>query len=119
MIIGTEPWTGFTQSQYKCKTLTDTCGLGARLTTIQATARPDHVRPEIGSRMSKAARRKEKQQWAVEKPKLDNARKLRGTYFIDPNDKEFQETIENARKTLKIPMEAANQYRETRGGSDN
>ena len=25
------------------------------------------------------------------KPKLDNARKLRGTYFIDPDDKEFKE----------------------------
>ena len=28
--------------------------------------------------------RKEKQKWAIGKLKLDNARKLRGIYFIDP-----------------------------------
>ena len=37
--------------------------------------------------MSKATQRKEKQQWAIEKPKLDNARKLGGSYFIDPDEK--------------------------------
>ena len=30
-----------------------------------------------------------------------NARKLRGIYFIDPEDKEFKETIKNARKKLE------------------
>ena len=57
--------------------------------------------------MSKAAK---KQDWAVEKPKLDNAGKLRGIYFIDPEDEEHKETIEkkkNARKKLETPMEAA------------
>ena len=33
-----------------------------------------------------------------EKPKLDNVRRLRGTYFIDPQDKEFKEIIRNARE---------------------
>ena len=37
----------------------------------------------------------------MEKPKLDNARRLRGIYFIDPEDKEFKETIRNARKKLE------------------
>ena len=58
---------------------------------IQATTRPDHLWPEIWPRMSKAAQQKEKQQWAIEKPKFDNARKLRGIHFIDPDDKEFEE----------------------------
>ena len=49
--------------------------------------------------MSNAAERKEKQKWAIEKPKLDNARKLRGIYFIDPTDADFKETIKNARKS--------------------
>ena len=34
-----------------------------------------------------------KEKWAIEKPKLDNARKLRGIYFIDAADAEFKETI--------------------------
>ena len=32
------------------------------------------------------------------KPKLDNARRLRGIYFIDPEDKDLTETDKNARK---------------------
>ena len=41
------------------------------------------------------------------KPKLDNARKLRGIHFIYPDDGEFKETMKYARKMLEIPMEAA------------
>ena len=41
---------------------------------------------------------REKHKWAIEKPKLNKARRLRGIYFIDPEDKEFKETIWNARK---------------------
>ena len=36
--------------------------------------------------MSDAAQRKEQQNWTVEKPKLDNSRRLRGIYFIVPAD---------------------------------
>ena len=43
---------------------------------------------------------KEKHKWSNEKPKLDKARRLRGVYFIDPEDKEFKETIQNARKKI-------------------
>ena len=31
--------------------------------------------------MSDATKRKEKQKWAIEKPKLDNARRLRGIFY--------------------------------------
>ena len=44
---------------------------------------------------------REKQQWTVEKPKLDNARRLRGIAFIDPEDGEYKETMKNARKSLR------------------
>ena len=58
-----------------------------------------------------------------EKPKLDNARKLRGIYFIDPENKEFKETIRNARKKLEtlvtpaMPCKTSNtrKHGETRG----
>ena len=57
--------------------------------------------------MGKNAKLKEKQKWSHEKLHLDNARKLRGIYFIDPEDKEFKETIKNARKKLKTPVAPA------------
>ena len=41
------------------------------------------------------------------KLKLDNAWRLRRIYFIDPEDKEFKETIKNARKKLETPMAPA------------
>ena len=50
--------------------------------------------------MSDASNRKEKQKWAFEKPKLDNARRLRGIYFIDPDDAEFKEIMKNARRKV-------------------
>ena len=54
--------------------------------------------------MGKNAKLKEKQKWSEEKIHLENARKLREIYFIDPEDKEFKETIKNARKKLETPM---------------
>ena len=42
-----------------------------------------------------------------EKLKLGNARILRGIYFIDPEDKEFKETIKNAKMKLETPIAPA------------
>ena len=82
------------------KLLTDILGPGRRLTRKQLTSRPDHLWPELWKSMGKNAKLKEKQKWSEEKIHLDNARKLRGIYFIDPEDKEFKETIKNARKKV-------------------
>ena len=57
--------------------------------------------------MSEAVKPKEKQKWAIEKPKLDSARKLRGDYFIDSADEEFKDIMTNARRKLEFPMPAA------------
>ena len=57
--------------------------------------------------MGKHAKLKEKQKWSNEKLHLENARKLRGINFIDPEDKEFKETIKNARKNLETPIAPA------------
>ena len=46
--------------------------------------------------MSEAAQGNEKQKRAIQKPKLDNARRLRGIYFIDPADEEFKETMKKS-----------------------
>ena len=80
---------------------------GERLTRKQQTSRPHHLWPELWEKMGKNAKLKEKQKWSHEKPQLDNARKLRGIYLIDPEDKEFKETIKNARKKLETPMASA------------
>ena len=80
---------------------------GERLTRKQLTSRPDHLWPELWEKMGRNAKLKEKQKWSHEKLQLDNARKLRGIYFIDPEDKEFKETIKNACKKLETPKAPA------------
>ena len=57
--------------------------------------------------MGKHAKLKEKHKWSNEKIHLENARKLRGIYFIDLEDKEFKETIKNARKKLETSVAPA------------
>ena len=46
-----------------------------RLTKIQATTRPDHVWPEVWTKICNAAQIREKQEWPKEKPKLDKLEK--------------------------------------------
>ena len=57
--------------------------------------------------MGKHAKLKEKQKWPEEKLLLENARKLRGIHFIDPEDTEFKETVKNARKKLETSVALA------------
>ena len=53
--------------------------------------------------MARNAKLREKHKWAIEKPKLVNARRLRGIHFTDPEDKEFKGTMKNARRKLETP----------------
>ena len=92
---------------WKRKLPTDICGLVRDWREKQLTTRPDHLWPELWKSMGKHAKLKEKQKWSHEKPQLDNARKLRGICFIDPEDKEFKETIKNARKKLETSVAPA------------
>ena len=93
-----DPWTGFTQfTLLEEKPLDGYMWSGGRLTRKQLTSRPDHLWPELWKKFGRNAPLKERQKWSHEKPKLDNARKILGIYFIDPEDKEFKETIKNAR----------------------
>ena len=52
---------------------------------------------EIGNQSGKSGHMKSQQ--------LDNARKLRGIYFIGFEDKEFKEIIRNERRKLETPMD--------------
>ena len=86
-----DPWTGFTQFTLLEKAPDGYTWSGGRLTRKQVTSRPDHLWPEVWKSMGNNAKLKEKQKWSEEKLHLDNARKLRGIYFIDPEDEEFKE----------------------------
>ena len=57
--------------------------------------------PEAWTSIGKDAQKREKQEWALEKPKLDNARRLRGICSIDPGDEEDKDIIENSRRKLE------------------
>ena len=109
MIIGismdqsdlSDPWTGFTQVTLSDEKPPDGyMWSGERLTKRQATSRPDHLWPELWRGMARNAKLREKQKWSIEE-------RLEGIYFIDPEDKEFKETIWNARKKLETPMAPA------------
>ena len=103
-----DPRTGFTQFTLLDEKAPDGyTWSGRRLTRKQLTPRPDHQWPELWKSMGKNAKLKEKQKWSEEKIHVDNARKLRGIYFIDPEDKEFKETIKNARKKLETSVAPA------------
>ena len=80
---------------------------GERLKRKQLPSRPDHLWSELWKSMGKHAKLKEKQKWSNEKLHLENARKLRGIYFIDPEDNKFKETIKNARKKLETSVALA------------
>ena len=87
-----DTWTGFTRFTLLDEKPPDGCTrFTGRLTRKQTTSRPDTLWPEMWKDMSEASKRKQKLKWAIEKPKLDNARKLRGIYFIDPADDDFKE----------------------------
>ena len=115
MIIGTlmyletwsDPWTVFTQFTILDEKAPDGyTWSGRRLTRKQLTSRPDHLWPELWKSMGKNAKLKVKQKWSEEKIHLENARYC-VEYFIDPEDKEFKETIKNARKKLETSVALA------------
>ena len=72
---------------------------GERLTKRQVTSKPDHLWTELWTKLGRNAKLRDKQ--------IDNARRLRGIYFIGPEDKEVKETIRNAVKNLETPMAPA------------
>ena len=73
-----------------------THGPGGGLPRKPNTSHLDDILPDISKR---------KQNKDVEKPKLDNARQLRGRYFIEPDDEEFKLLL-----VLLMPTRAQDQW---------
>ena len=103
-----DPWTGFTQfTLLEEKAPDGDLWSGERLTrkTAYIPARSFMARAlEING---KARQAEGEAKWSDEKFHLENARKLRGIHFIDPEDTEFKETIKNARKKLETSVAPA------------
>ena len=77
---------------------------GERLTKVQTTPRPDHVWPEEWSKIGKAAQNREKQEWKC-KPNLDNTRRLRRIYFLEPGGWwGIQGDYQECKEKLEVPM---------------
>ena len=87
--------------------LTDICGLGGDEQENSLHPGQTIYWPELWKKLGKHAKLKEKQKWSNEKFHLENAGKFRGIYFIDREDKEFKETIKNARKKLETSVAPA------------
>ena len=103
-----DAWTGFTRFILLNEgPLDGYTWSGGRLKRKRTTSRPDNAWPEMWKHMSDAAISKAKQKRAIEEPKLENAKHLRGIFFIKPNDEEFKHTMENARRKFEIPIPAA------------
>ena len=98
-----DAWTGFTRIILLNERPID----GYTWSVKRLTRKENTCRPDMWTRMSDSAKKKAKQRWAIEKPKLDNARLLRGIYFIEPDDEEFKPAMKAARRKLEVPMPAA------------
>ena len=72
-----DPWKDFTQfTLLEEKPSDGYMWSGVRLTKRQVTSRPDHLGPELWTKLERNAELKDRQKWSNEKPKLDNAKKL-------------------------------------------
>ena len=79
---------------------------GERLAKVQTTTRSDYVWREVWTKIGNAAQNREKQEMQNEKPKLGNARRLRGIYYVDPDDHEYTDTLKTERRKLERPADA-------------
>ena len=99
-----DSWTGFTQfTLLEEKPPDGYMWSGERVTKRKATSSPDHLCPELWTKLEEMLSRGrstngqlKNQSWIM----LED-------YFIDPEDKEFLETIRNARKKLETPIAPA------------
>ena len=110
-----DPWTSFTQFTLSEEKAPDGYSWsGVRLTRKQLASRSDHLWPELWKSMGKHPKLKEKQKWSEEKLHLENARKLRGIYFIDPEDRNSKRPLGMLVKSWKhqwLPLCLARQAR--------
>ena len=75
-----------------------------RLTRKQLTSRPDHLWPELWTKLGRNALLKERQKWSHESQNSTMPENYEEFISFVPEDKEFNQTIKNACKKLETPM---------------
>ena len=88
----------------KTKLLSDLCGPGGDWRGNSLYPGQIIYGQSSGSQLERTPSWRRSKNGLKKKIHLDNARKLRGIYFIDPEGKEFKETIKNARKKLETSV---------------
>ena len=99
----------------------DTCGLGGDWQKFKRLRDQIMCGTQVWTKIGKATQNREKQEWAKkEKPKLDNARKLRGIYVVDPDDMGVQRNhSKHTDKTCELKTaKSSYQHREIDSGSN-
>ena len=104
-----DPWTGFTQfTLLEEKAPDGYMWSGWRLTRKQLTSRPDHLWPELWKSMGKHAQAEGEAKVVLTKSSiLKTLENCEGSISSTPEDKEFKETIKNARKKLETSVAPA------------
>ena len=96
-----EPWTGRTIFNLLRQPLPEgwewVCG---RATKIQKTNRPPTIWPEFWKALSTKQKEQAVKEWALEKPKLEQAQTARGFKCVPADDKEYLPIINAARVRL-------------------
>ena len=99
-----ETWTGFTRFVVVRNKMPRIFMVGERRPTIKTPTMCGQICGSI-CLMHQNAKRSESV--TIEKPKFDNARKLRAFFFIEPEDEDFKSIMKNVRRKLEIPVLAA------------
>ena len=97
-----DSWRGFTKFiQQKENTKKDTCG--PEWDWQRFKRQPDQIMciQKFGRKMVMPLRIEISRNGQKRNQKLDNARRLRGFYFIDPDDEEYKGILENATRKLE------------------
>ena len=71
-----------------------------RLTKASNIKARSFVTRNMAKDVKSSSTKREKQEWTIEKPKLEEARWLRDIYFIDPDDAEFKKNMMNAQEKI-------------------
>ena len=89
-----DSWTGFKRFTL----LNEILPKGKKVVRGETRTNPNDITsnqiwPDAWTRIGKAAQRREKQGFAMEKPKLEHARNVRGICSIDPGDEEYKDIM--------------------------